>query len=378
MVKKEGTLLPVSWDEALETIAARMRPLAGSNGAGVAAMASTRLPVEALSIFKQVFSDCMGSDMVTSLEEGKATAVVSEIAEEMGRPFEATLGMVKAADCVLAIGTDLGENHMVAGFLVKRNLPLGTKLIVVDPRENKLDSNANVALKAVTGADLDVLAGISAGLVKLGLAEGDGIAAERMLAQAAQATGISADDLLAAAAMIGVAEKPVILYGSGLTGQSALPTLRALIALGKAAGASLLSVKGEANSVAAAQFHMERPFQMNGHQAVYIAMGDDTPSQRLIQQIEAAPFLAIQASYASRLTAMADVVLPVQMWAEQEGHFINLEGRIQKANAALTAPAEVRSNADVLKALAEKLGIAPNENWEAALCARPAAVAIGI
>jgi formate dehydrogenase major subunit len=51
----------------------------------------------------------------------------------------------------------------------------------------------------------------------------------------------------------------------------------------------------------------------------------------LIQRLEQAPFLVVQASYASELTEQADVVLPVEIWAEQEGHYLNLEGRLQKA-----------------------------------------------
>ena len=98
--------------------------------------------------------------------------------------------------------------------------------------------------------------------------------------------------------------------------------------------------------------------------------------QELIQRLEKAPFLAVQASYVSRLTAMADVVLPVEMWAEQEGHYLSLEGRLQKTTRALVAPEGVRSNAEALKALAGKLGIQPDENWEAQLHARQAPVAI--
>ena len=149
-----------------------------------------------------------------------------------------------------------------------------------------------------------------------------------------------------------------------------------MVELGKQANAALISVKGEANSLAAAQYRLEKPFQMNGHQAVFVALGDDTPSQSLVQRLEKAPFLAVQASYVSRLTAQADVVLPVEMWAEQEGHYLNMEGRLQQAARALTAPEGVRSNAEAIQALAEKLGIQPDANWEAALCARPAPVKI--
>jgi formate dehydrogenase major subunit len=381
LIKKNGKLQPATWEEALDTLAAKLKPLAGKNGDGVAALASTRLPVEALSLFKQVFSDGLGSAMVTSTEEGQPTAMAATLAEELGKPFEASLEAIKEADCVLAVGVDLAENHMVAGFLVKRNLPNGTRLVVIDPGENGLDAHANLVLKATKGADIDVLKGIQAGLVKLGLYDGGLVGktpaeAEKELAQAAQATGISADDLLAAAGMLGVAEKPVIVYGKGITSKSAIQTLRKLVELGQQAGAALLSIKGSANSLAAAQFRLEGPFQMNGHQAAFVALGDDVPSKRLIQRLEKAPFLAVQASYVSRLSAAADVVLPVEMWAEQEGHFLNLEGRLQKTSRALTAPEGVRSNAEVLKELAGKLNLQPDENWEATVCSRTAPVKI--
>jgi formate dehydrogenase major subunit len=376
LLKKDGKLQPATWDEALDAIAKKMKPLASRNGDGVAALASTRLPVEAISLFKGVFADCMGSDMVTSMEEGQTSAISTALAAELGRPFEANLDALKAADCVLTVGVDLIDSHMVAGFLIKRNLPNGTRMIVIDPNKNGLDPFANITLKAAKGADLDVIKGLQAGLVKLGLAEGDGNIAEKELAQAAQNTGVDVDDLLAAAGMLGVAQNPVIVYGQGITEKSALTTLHQIVTLGEQAHAALLSIQGEANSVAAAQFKLEKPFQLNGHQAVYVALGDDTPSQRLVQRLEKAPFLAVQASYVSRLTAMADVVLPVEMWAEQEGHFINLEGRVQKAVHSLTAPEGVHSNAEVLKDLAGKLGMVPDENWQAVVHANPAPVVI--
>jgi formate dehydrogenase major subunit len=376
MVKKDGKLTPVTWEEALETIAQKVMPLAGMNGDGIAALASTRLPAEALSLFKQIFADRMGSQMTTSIEEGQTTSIASSLAEEIGHPFEGNLDKVKSADAVLAVGVDLGESHMVAGFLFKRNLPNGTTLVVVDPYENSLDQHANVALKATRGADLDVLKGIQAGLVKLGLRDGDGSAAEKALADAANATGIDVDDLLAAAGLIGVAERPVILYGKGITAKGSITTLRELVDLAKTTGAALLSIKGEANSLAAAQYRLQKPFQLNGQQAVYVALGDDTPSQRLTNRLEKAPFLAVQASYVSRLTTLADVVLPVENWAEQEGHYLNLEGRLQKSNRALIPPEGVRSNADALKTLAASLGIMPDEDWFASLCARTGPVTI--
>jgi formate dehydrogenase major subunit len=376
MVKRNGRLEPTTWDEALSILTAHLQPLAGKNGDGVAALASTRLPIEALSAFKDIFAGRLASEMVTSIEEGQTTAVSSSLAEEMGMPFEADLEALKAADCVMAIGIDLAESHQVAGFMVKRNLPNGTRLILVNPNETKLDPMANVTLKAATGSDLDILQGLQASLVKLGLRDGIIIQAEKELADAARATGIAADDLLAAAGILGTANQPVIVYGKGITTQGALPTLRQLVTISKQVNAGLISIKGEANSLAAAQLRLEKPFQLNGHQAVFVALGDDTPSQRLLQRLEKAPFLAVQASYVSRLTAMADVVLPVQTWTEQEGHYLSLDGRLQKTNAAISAPEGVRSNAEALKQLAIRLNAPVREDWQSAICERTGPVKI--
>jgi NADH dehydrogenase/NADH:ubiquinone oxidoreductase subunit G len=61
---------------------------------------------------------------------------------------------------------------------------------------------------------------------------------------------------------------------------------------------------------------------------------------------------------------MADVVLPVEMWAEQEGHYLNLEGRLQEAHRGITPPESVWSNSKVLEALAERVGTPLDGNWQ--------------
>ncbi len=133
------------------------------------------------------------------------------------------------------------------------------------------------------------------------------------------------------------AQKPVIVYGKGLIAFNDPGVLEKLVEYARAIGASLIGVKGEANSLAASQYQLDRPFALNGHQAAYVAIGDDYVTERLLQRLEKAPFLVAQASYASKLTEMADVVLPVTTWAEQSGHYVNLEGRVQEATAALQA-----------------------------------------
>ena len=84
----------------------------------------------------------------------------------------------------------------------------------------------------------------------------------------------------------------------------------------------------------------------------------------------------MQASYESEITQEADVVLPVTVWSEQEGTYINLDGRIQKTTKVLTSPETVRDNLAVISELAAQMNISLNSNWKEAILARPSSVAL--
>ena len=378
MVRKNGSLKAATWDEALNTIAGHLKPLAGRKTHGIAALASTRLPAEALSLFQQVFGAGLGSEMVTSIEEGQPTAAASTLASELAQPFEGNLSAINDADVIFAIGVNLVDNHQVAGFFVKRAIPNGAKLVVVDPAENPLDLFAELTLKSASDADL--LEALCAAVTEAGLAK-KALPVAGKAADLAVKAGVSIETLTKVALLMASAQKPVILYGKGITRASALP-IKALLKFAEMVGARsaqesrMLSLKGEANSLAAAQYGLDKPFQFQDHQAVYLALGDDKPSQRLIQKLEKAPFLAVQAAYTSQLTAQADVVLPVTVWTEQSGHYLNLEGLLQSSVQAQTASAEIWTNEAVLTALAKCLGTVVNQDWKEQLHQRIAAVAI--
>jgi NADH dehydrogenase/NADH:ubiquinone oxidoreductase subunit G len=183
--------------------------------------------------------------------------------------------------------------------------------------------------------------------------------------------------------MIGQSQAPALVYGKGVTGQGSTQVLKVLIELAHVVGAlgadrsAMISTKGQANSSGAYMYGLDKTFEVKGHQAVYLALGDDKVSQRLLQRLEEAPFVAVQASHTSQVTAMADVVLPVEMWAEQEGHYLNLEGRLQQTHRGLVPPTEVWSNAKVLEAIAVRTGYVLDTNWEDALEDRTPITEIG-
>jgi formate dehydrogenase major subunit len=108
-------------------------------------------------------------------------------------------------------------------------------------------------------------------------------------------------------------------------------------------------------------------FEVKAQQAVYLALGDDYASQRLIRRFEHVPFKVVQASYHSPATAIADLILPSEMWAEQEGHYLNLEGRLQASHRGLNPPAEVRGHVEIINAIAGQLNLSLDGEWRAGL-----------
>jgi len=379
LVRKNGALQPVSWEEAMAVVSGHLKPLGGKSGTGIAALVSTRLPAEAVSLFQEIFVEGLKSDMVTSIEEGFPTGLPARLAEILGGPFEGRLSDLDAADSVLMISDDLSQYHQVAGFFIKRGLPEDRlKLVVVNSVSTGLDIYARARFLAAKQHNLKIIRGLQAALVKLGLNRDSEPAfdADAVLQQAAAVSGAAVEEFLKAAGALGSGSHPVFVFGKDFAGGSDLETLTALVDLAGMVGAVLINVKGRANSQAAAQYGLDRVFDAAGRLAAYIAVGDDHVSERLVARLENVPFLVAQASYESALTEKADVVFPVEIWCEQEGHFLNLEGRLQKASPAVQAPGQVLSNMMVLNSLAIGLGLAPDHSWKERLLRRVSAVTI--
>jgi len=107
-----------------------------------------------------------------------------------------------------------------------------------------------------------------------------------------------------------------------------------------------------------------------------VALGDDFASKSLVQSLEKAPYMVVQASYVSELTEKADIVLPVTLWSEQEGHYISLDGRVQKAELAVHAPEGVRANAAVLAEVAMRMNMPVKQDWQAEVHAKKSSVVL--
>ncbi len=355
MIRKDGKLVPVSWDEALKAAVDGLL----ANKASLGALVSSRLPVESLSAAKDLFTE-VNAKFITTLEEGAATAALSAYAEENHNAFESKLEKLKAADFVLVFGDEILDDHQVAGFFIKRNLSRGTRMVVITHHDSKLKDRADVIL-ASKAKSADVMAALAKGFEN-----------QQKIEEIAKAISASSESLAAAVKLLSAANWPVVVLGSDVSAD----LVREADHLMKKVNGSLISLKGGANSLAAAQLHLDGPITETA--AVFAALGDERPSQRVVQKLEKAQFLVACASYASPVSARANVVFPVKNWAETEGHYLNLDGRLQSAQACVSAREGVLDTLEVIQALAKQFGVKLTGSWKKELTKRQAMVALEI
>lgn len=74
------------------------------------------------------------------------------------------------------------------------------------------------------------------------------------------------------------------------------------------------------------------------------------------ERLRALDFLVVADPFMSETAALADVVLPSAQWAEEDGTMTNLEGRVILRRRAVDPPAGVRTDTEILVALAGALG----------------------
>jgi assimilatory nitrate reductase catalytic subunit len=101
------------------------------------------------------------------------------------------------------------------------------------------------------------------------------------------------------------------------------------------------------------------------HGANLVVSAPDSLAVR--RRLESLDLLVVCDFVPGETALLADVVLPVTQWAEEEGTMTNLEGRVLRRRKAVEPPGEARSELDVLADLAHRLDAPGTWDTEPAL-----------
>jgi formate dehydrogenase major subunit len=314
MVRHDGVLRPATWDEALAVVRQ-------ASGPG-AMLVSPRLTNEAGAVVKRLSGKFARAAMFVSKNEAALCAEPSVSPDAMNRLHD--------ADAIIVLGAQPSRDNGVVAAKIRTTVRRrGAKLIILHCRKSDLDHYADVCANVVS--------------------------LERSFWKSV------------ADALKGV-KRPVLVYGPAAMTPIGVTVLEQLIAVfeKKRGGKepALVALPVGANSFALAKTGIEPVEEVapwldaQPVKLLHIVASDEPDGgERLLEErharalIEQVDCVVVQASYRSRLTELASVVLPSVIWCEKAGTVTNFEGRQQKLQPALPARGEAREDKTILEAL---------------------------
>jgi len=366
LVRRDGRLEPVSWDDALDFVAGKLQ----QHKEAAAGLTGERLSNEDYFEFQRLFRQGLGSGNVDLAERRLAGG---DIVAQVGLASGSNLSDLKQGDAILVVAADLHEEAPVWWLRVKQAADRGATLVVLNARATRLDKHATHAMRYEPGDALSTVRELLTLVhVDIGAVEGNSPAA------------------VAAALMD--ARNLVVFYGAeGLT-YDETDTLARMLAnmllLKRGEGDEAVAHAGRVNSGLVpvwSHANGQGAWDMGIHpaygpgysaidhpglaaadiyegaadgslQALYV-MGTDPVGDGLMDGRGQLSFLVVQELFMSATAALADVVLPAQSWAEREGTFTSGERRVQRYYPAIAPMGEARPDWQILSQIGERIGL---------------------
>ena len=327
MKRVNGELQETTWEEALETVAERLK----AAGKETSIVSSANILNEDALLLKRLAADVVKTKNVDS----SVTLYSDYDALKNGTAD------LQNADLFILVGTAPGQWTRVLpaldAVIRKKMNNDAAKLIVINSGEPKIAMKATANLR---GDEVKKLEELAQAMIS------KGIKAPKEMVEALTSVDPS-DEAMNAADVLIAAKSPVIL---------AAPSLYK-------AAANLSLIKSEAVSV---------PLEANARGVVL--MGLTTEGKRFREMISShskalyvigeipvakrpeADFLVVQASHMTDLARQADVVLPAAAVLESEGTIVDYLGRLKEVRKAVEPAGDSLSNSEIFIGISKAMG----------------------
>ncbi len=421
--RRGGELERVSWDEALDFVVGRWKDIQATYGRDAVAVYSgssmTNEKCYAVGKFARAVLGTRHVDYNGRLCMSSAAYAYAQAFGIDRSPLPMT--DVELADCILAVGSNVGECFPILMQWVWRARDRGGRLIVLDPRQTPLARTADLWLPLKPGTDVALLNAMLRQVIHDGRVDEAYVAArttgwaETRAAvepytpeEAERITGVPASRIVAAARMYAEAATSLIMHARGIEHSThgvdaCLACINLALARGQVGkpGGGTTTLTGQGNGQGGREMG-QKANQLPGYRHIddpearrYIAdlwgiaeaelpwegaaatemvhlaaegeiksvlvmcsnLMVSLPDNRVVQRaLDRLDPLVVVDFFLSETAERADVVLPGTVWCEDEGTTTNLEGRVVKINKAAEPPGEARSDWEILRALADRLG----------------------
>ncbi len=232
MIRKNGNLVPVEWNEALDYTAKRLLEIKEKYGPdSIAFLSSARCTNEENYLLQKIARVAIGTNNVDHCARLCHASTVAGLARTLGSgAMTNNLHDVLEANVILLTGSNPTENHPVYGSRIKRAVREGAKLIVADPRRIELVDYATLWLRHLPGTDTALFNGILNVIIREELYDKNFIddrtegfeklkrTVEKYNPEyVSHITQVPLDDIIRAARIYGNAENAAIIYAMGIT-----------------------------------------------------------------------------------------------------------------------------------------------------------------
>lgn len=412
MVRKSGKLVPVSWEEAVDTVFRRLRQLrltvGGERLGGIISAGATN---EEMYLFQKLFRTLLQSNNVDHGIHGDYSLPELGIDASSGG-----LAGLESAEVIFVAGGDVYEQQPVLALRIRKAvLKKGAKLVMVASKENPLAKLSAPWLKVAEGSEPAVLNGILRVLLSGGIPSdiararlGDlydtvlRYVAEYPLERVSELAGVAEGPVREIAQLLAETPRVAILFPRPQPGapaglQEACGRLALVTGGLKEPGGGLFPLGTASNSQGAIDIGVlpkllpgqrklsseqvnelekvsgVRPVEnvglsglrmidaaAAGQLAGLYLVGIDPlvgeGAERVKEAISRLELLIVQDSFLTATAEMAHVVLPSATFAEKEGTFTNLERRVQRLRAAIPLVGQIKADWQTLVAIGNGLG----------------------
>ncbi len=419
LVRRNGELAPVSWDEALDYVVERLVEYRGDSFATLCSAKATNEDGYIQQKFARLLMQSNHIDHCTRLCHAPSVAAMLT-ALGSGATSNSYVDYEEAG-CLLIIGSDANSNHPVAASRMRRAvIERGAKLIVINPRRIDMCDFADLWLRPRPGTDVALLNAIAKVILDEGLSDEtfvrdrtEGFDEWRQVvdrydpAYAEKITGVPAGDISRAARIY--AQPPFsgscLIWGMGITQHTnGTPNAHSLLNLALVAGqlgrpgSGVSPLRGQNNvqgcgdagclpdafpgyqtlsddtvsKFSEAWSNAPLPAEkglvvtdmvkeiMNGRlKAMYITGENPLLSEPDLHHTEEAfqrlDFLVVQDIFMHETAEIADVVLPATSFAEKDGTFTNSERRVQRVRKAVEPIGQSRPDWEIVADLGRRM-----------------------
>jgi len=233
LIKRDGTLEPTSWDQALHVIVDRLTEIKSQSGPdSIAGLASAKCTNEDNYVFQKFMRAAIGTNNVDHCARLCHASTVTGLVKAFGSgAMTNSIDELRHVKCIFVIGSNTTEAHPVIGLMIKEAVVKhGAKLIVADPREIDLTQFSTLYMSQKPGTDVPLLNGMMNVIIEEGLLDRTFIdertedfeklaevVKEYTPEKVSEITSVPAGKIRTAARLYAQAETASIVYSMGIT-----------------------------------------------------------------------------------------------------------------------------------------------------------------